>query len=202
MRLYKNRLKESVIFEITLILYLNEHGYPCPVLCSNKYREYIGVYKQKPFAIFEFIEGEHLEQQTEFQKNQLIHMVAELQNITMDFIPLNSESRWNYSLGFCIKLARMEADKSNLKSSNKKREWVEDEISKLRISGDLPKGICHCDFHYTNILYRNGQFKALLDFDDSNYTYLIFDLVCLINLFISGFDWDSWENYSVDDDVF
>jgi Ser/Thr protein kinase RdoA (MazF antagonist) len=41
-------------------------------------------------------------------------------------------------------------------------------------------GICHCDFHFSNVLFKDNSFKALLDFDDANYTFLMFDLVTLI----------------------
>jgi Ser/Thr protein kinase RdoA (MazF antagonist) len=44
----------------------------------------------------------------------------------------------------------------------------------------LPKGICHCDFHFSNVLFKGNEFVALLDFDDANYTYLTFDLIGLI----------------------
>src|SRR5690606_37183506 len=44
----------------------------------------------------------------------------------------------------------------------------------------LPKGICHCDFHFSNVLFNRHRFVALLDFDDANYTFLLFDLVGLI----------------------
>nr|WP_026560634.1 phosphotransferase [Bacillus sp. J37] len=51
---------------------------------------------------------------------------------------------------------------------------------KLELPQPLSKGICHSDFHISNILYNNDKFVALLDFDDANYTYLLFDLVGLI----------------------
>jgi homoserine kinase type II len=58
--------------------------------------------------------------------------------------------------------------------------WVEQQLSTLELPQSLPKGICHCDFHFSNVLFQGDQFAALLDFDDANYTYLLFDLVGLI----------------------
>ena len=41
-------------------------------------------------------------------------------------------------------------------------------------------------------MYKNGEFNALIDFDDANYTYLLFDLACLIEPFIPEFKWNNW----------
>ncbi|MGQ4669172.1 phosphotransferase, partial [Metabacillus halosaccharovorans] len=54
----------------------------------------------------------------------------------------------------------------------------------------LPLGICHSDFHSSNILFKNNEFVALLDFDDANYTYLLFDLVGLIESWAWTYDKD------------
>jgi Ser/Thr protein kinase RdoA (MazF antagonist) len=50
----------------------------------------------------------------------------------------------------------------------------------LELPPSLPKGICHCDFHFSNVLYKDDTLVALLDFDDANYTFLQFDLVGLM----------------------
>ncbi|VAW30279.1 hypothetical protein MNBD_CHLOROFLEXI01-3960 [hydrothermal vent metagenome] len=51
----------------------------------------------------------------------------------------------------------------------------------LDLPDSLPKGICHCDFDFSNLLFQSDQLVAVLDFDDANYTYLTFDLACLID---------------------
>lgn len=81
-RYYENRLKDSVLFESDLIKYLKDKKYPCPAQFKNKHGKFVGTYKEKPYIIFEFIEGEHLENPNENQKRELIQKVAELQNIT------------------------------------------------------------------------------------------------------------------------
>ena len=54
------------------------------------------------------------------------------------------------------------------------------ELANLDLPPALPKGICHCDFNFSNILFQDDTFVALLDFDDANYTFNQFDLVGLI----------------------
>jgi homoserine kinase type II len=176
-RYYENRAKESVLFESNLIKYLKERNYPCPALLKNKHGEFVGCYKQKPFVIFEFIEGEHLEEPNQNQKEQLIEKVAALQNLTKHYRPAYRQHRWNYSIALCRELATDQATRLNSANAQAKLKWLETELLQLNLPNSLPNGICHCDFHFSNVLFKDGKFKALIDFDDANYTYLMFDLV-------------------------
>lgn len=184
---YENRSKESVLFESNLIEYLKGHNYPCPAQIRNRNRRFVGIYKEKPFVIFQFVEGQHLKNPNENQKRQLIRRAAELQNLTRNYRPFYREYRWNYSVELCRKLARKEAEKINTANSKEKLRWFENELSKLNLPRSLPKGICHCDFHFSNALFKNGRLSALIDFDDANYTFLMFDLAWLINPFMPSF---------------
>ncbi len=179
-RYYENRSKDSVLFESNLIKYLKDKKYPCPALFKNKHGKFVGVYNKKPYAIFEFIEGQHVKNPNENQKKQLIKKVAELQNITKNYRPLNKKYRWNYSIELCKELAQKESKKLNTTNSRKKLKWLENELLKLNLPKSLPKGICHCDFHFSNVLFKGNKFNALIDFDDANYTFLMFDLIVLI----------------------
>jgi len=201
-RYYENRSKESVLFEVNLINCLKDKNYPCPAPFRNKHGIFIGIHNNKPYVIFEFIEGEHIENPNEDQKRQLIRKVAELQNITKNYRPLYKKFRWNYSIELCKKLAQEEAKRINTTNSKRKLKWLENELSNLDLPKSLPKGICHCDFHFSNVLFKNGKFNALIDFDDANYTFLMYDLVCLIDPFISIFSWANWNKYKITDNVF
>lgn len=65
----------------------------------------------------------------------------------------------------------------------------------------MPKGICHCDFHSSNLLFLNGKFNALVDFDDANRTFLLFDLAALIEPFVPSFRLDTWDRFDEQDNV-
>lgn len=201
-RYYENRSKESALFETDLIRYLKEKNYPCPAPMKNKHEELVDVFNGKPYVIFEFMEGSPIENPSESQKNQLIKMVAELQNVTKNHKPSYTDFRWNYSVELCRELARKEAEKLNTENSKAKLEWYEYELSKIELPESLPRGICHCDFHFSNVLFKNGKFNALIDFDDANYTYLTYDLAALIDPFKPTFTWDTWSNFGKDENVF
>jgi homoserine kinase type II len=201
-RYYENRSNDSVLFEINLMRYLRDHNYPCPTPCKNKHGAYVDIHNTKPYVIFEFIEGHHIEDPNEDQRRQLIRKVAELQNITKNYRPRNKTHRWNYGIELCKELARKEAQKLATPKAREKLTWFERELSKINLPTSLPKGICHCDFHFSNVLFKDGEFRALLDFDDANYTFLTIDLATLINPFIPAFAWDSWFQFGKDEDVF
>jgi len=179
-RYYENRSRESVLFETNLLTYLKKHAYPCPAPFRNTQGKCVGLYQNKPYVFFEFIEGRHVDHLNDGQKQQLIQKAAELQNLTRKYHSRYKKYRWNYSGDLCRTLAHTEAKKNNSANTQEKFAWLENELSTLQLPCSLPTGICHCDFHFSNVLFQENQFTALLDFDDANYTFLLFDLVGLI----------------------
>ena len=180
-RYYENRSKDSVLFECNLMKYLKDRNYPCPALFRNKNGKFVTIYNKKPCVFFEFIEGQHIETPDENQKKQIIRKAAELQNLTRNYRPLYKKYRWNYSIELCRELTGKEAEKIDRADSMEELKWLEHELVKLKLPKSLPKGICHCDFHFSNVLFKDNKFNALLDFDDANHTFLMFDLVNLID---------------------
>lgn len=180
LRYYESRSRESASFETAVMGYLRRHGFPCPTPYRDRHGRTVCTYQGKPLAIFAFVEGQHVERLDEDQRRQLVKRVADLNRLTRHYRPPNKEHRWNYGVELCGRLAREEARNLNTVAASAKVEWLEGELSRLRLPPSLPKGICHCDLHFTNLLYRDGELVALLDFDDANYTYLTFDLVGLI----------------------
>ena len=198
----QGRSKGSVLFEVNLVRYLKKRNYPCPAPLRNKYGKFVGSYNRKPYVIFEFIEGVHLDNPDETQKRELVRKVAELHNITRNYRPSYKKYRWNYDVDLCQHLAEEKAAQIGTANSRKKLEWFENELQHLNLPVCLPKGICHCDFHFTNVLFLDGRFNALIDFDDANYTFLIFDLVSLAEPFVPSFRHHNWHKYKATDDVF
>lgn len=180
-RLYENRSSYSVYFERDLLRFLHTQKYPSPSLIPNRQGRYTGSYQGRPFMVFEFLGGSHIDQPNEFQKHQLIQKVAELQIVTRDFKSPYQSYRWNYEPELCRELAVLKAREINSEETYKKLSWLEDQTSILVLPDFHPKGICHCDFHFSNVLFQDDVFIGLIDFDDANQTYLTFDLVSLID---------------------
>jgi len=180
-RFYENRTRESVLFEAELLTYLKQYQYPCPASIPDRKGAYVGTFRGKPFVVFEFIAGDHIEQPSPSHQAQLIQKAAQLQILTRDYQSRYLAQRLNYDIPHCRALAMLEAEKIGTQDAQQKFAWLDDQLNALVLPDSLPKGICHCDFHFSNILFRDDQFAGLIDFDDANYTYLVFDLVSLID---------------------
>lgn len=186
-RCYENRSREMVLFECDVIRYLVGRQYPCPAAIQDRSGAVVGM-QGKPYVIFEYVEGYHIEKPGASERQQLIQKAAELHNITEGYQPIHVGQRLNFNAGLCREFAGKAAASLNTESAWKKLAWLEDQLSKLELPDSLRKGICHCDWHFENVLFRDGEFKALLDFDHANYTFLILDLVGLIEIFAWPFD--------------
>lgn len=180
LKLYTKREFQSVQFEANLIHYLKARKYPCPAIFKDKQGKLVGVFKGTPYVLFEFVEGYHIENPDAAQKEQLIARVAELHILTRNYRSSFAEYRWNYTPGLCRKLAGDAAAQIATPEAQAKLKWLETILAELDLPENLPKGICHGDLHFSNVLFKDGRFAALLDFDDANLTYLLFDLVGLI----------------------
>lgn len=180
LRYYQVRTRDQILFERDLILYLTRMGYPSPGLIPDSDGEYLGDYQGRPLAIFEFIEGKHLADPTLEQYQTLIQKAAQLQQLSNGFSSPYTTQRWNYSPELCLKLAQKAAEQGASRKAHQKLAWLDRQLAELDLPADLPTGICHGDFHFSNVLYQDGEFAALIDFDDANITYLTFDLVGLI----------------------
>ena len=140
--------------------------------------------------MIEFIEGKSIDQPTQGHMRQLIEKVAELAILTRDYQPRYLSSRLNYDIPHCRELAKLEAEKIGTRDAWEKFNWLDAQLLALNLPERLPKGVCHCDFHFSNILFRKDQFVGLVDFDDANYTYLVFDLINLIDYWAWPFNSD------------
>lgn len=180
LRYYETRSKEAVLFESELLAYLAEQHYPCPRQIQNVHGAYVGHYHNRPYVLFEFVAGQHVEHPNAHQQRQLIRTAAELQTLTVGYRSPYMQYRWNYTPRLCRRLAQLEARRLDTRQAEEKLAWLESELTKLELPATIPQGICHGDLHFSNVLFESDRLMALLDFDDANYTYLPLDLVGLI----------------------
>jgi homoserine kinase type II len=179
-RYYETRSREAVLFESDVLAYLTAHRYPCPIQIQNTQGTYVGVYRDKPYVLFEFLDGQAIEHPSPHQWQQLVQKAAELQKLTENYCSPYTQYRWNYDPDLCRDLAQAAAERINTPSAHAKNAWLARELTILDLPPAVPRGICHCDFHFSNVLFVGDELNAVLDFDDANSTFLSFDLVGLI----------------------
>ena len=177
-RYYETRHRKYALFETTILQYLNKHFYPCPAPISNIRGEFLGKYKNKPFAIFQFMDGKH---RKNADPKQIARAIGKLHKITFGYKPRYFEARDTYDPRSCLRNATLNFKKFKEKSeANRRLKWLKNELDKLQLSNKLPRGVCHCDTHPSNFLYKNDRITAILDFDDASYTYLLYDIANII----------------------
>jgi homoserine kinase type II len=181
LKYYTRRSLDSVRFEANLIHYLRQRDFPCAGAFRNRQGTWVSLYDDKPYIIFEYIDGQHMDALNPQQRKHVIETAAQLQTLTRNYRPHLRRYRWNYRPELCLQLAQAEAKRLGTETAYSKLTWFEQQLSGLQLPQSLPKGICHCDYDLSNLLFHGDQLAALLDFDDANYTYLAFDLVVLMS---------------------
>lgn len=199
---FYNRSKESIMFEVEVLKKLEENNYLSPRPLQDKYGETVQMYHDHPLIVYPYTEGSTLNELDVLDFKSMIEKLAELHIITKGFKPLMTQHRLNYVVKTCKALIEEQVMKLNTQNAIEKQVWYEDEINQLDLPSFIPKGVCHGDFHPSNILVEDHKFKCLIDYDDANYTYLLFDIVSIADPFKKGFDWDTWQDFSMDDNVF
>lgn len=179
LRYYEKRTHDYAFFEIDLLHYLAEHDYPTAAPIINKQGGYIGEYASKPFALFEFMPGEHSDKPSKYL--QIAPAIAKLNRITQDYQSKTTPDRPPYTIEYCERQAVISAARiEDHGLSDQRLSWLRNELHGIDLPDSLPKGICHGDANPGNFLYTDGQLSAVLDFDQANYTWLVYDLANLI----------------------
>ena len=181
LRYYEHRSEKYVLFEVNILDYFNKNNYPCAMPIRNIHGELIGKYRSKPYAIFEFVEGEHIKRPNPEQYKELVKYLAKLHQISKGYKSKYWEVREGHDKNYCWKKSRIEARRFKSKSKGKERlEWLRGELDKLKFPNSIPKGVCHCDYDLSNLKFKGDKLVGVLDFDDACYTYIILDVAALV----------------------
>lgn len=197
LRLYENRSFAEVIFENEVIDALWQQKFPCPERILPIKDVF---FEEKPVNIFRFSEGREVEEQNERQKENVIRLMAKLHQLTAGKVFANADQRLTYTPEGIDQILKKKLE-SLPGEYHDKYVWWKEELDQLELPETLVRSVCHCDYHYSNILFRGDEVEALIDFDDANDTYRCFDILSFSNLFVKGFDHESWADWKADEIV-
>ncbi len=178
---YRSRSLEYVGYELRLLDYLNKHQFACPKIYPNIEGNPYEVVNGKAVAIYEWLAGEHRQKLSYSEYDQLIRKVAELHLITADLRLAGEEHRWNYGVSFGKHYIDTHLSEKKSKDAELKKDFLLKELDALVFGEQMTKGIVHGDLDPSNLLFQGDQLSAILDFDDANYTFLVLDLVGLLD---------------------
>ncbi len=181
LRYYEQRSKKYVLFEVNILHYFYDKKYPCPTPIRNVHGDFIGKYKKKYYAIFDYVKGKHIQKPNKIQYHELGKYLAKLHNISQGYKPDYWDVREAKDKKYCFDTAKIEAKRFKSKTKSKERLQIfKKEIDKVKLPGSLPKGVCHGDWDITNLKFESNKIVGVLDFDDACYTHLIFDVANFI----------------------
>ncbi len=186
LRYYEKRTFDYAKFEIELLHYLAKYSYPCAAPIASKEGRYVGTYKEKPFALFELLQGEHSENPENYL--QVAGTIGKLHTLTINYKPTSGLTRPTYNAEYCWSWAQKSVKRIKSHAEAQKRlTWMKEELGQLELPASLPNGTCHGDLNPFNFLYEQCKLSSVLDFDQASYTWLLYDVGQLIY-------WWTWPN--------
>ena len=160
---------------------------PVSIAIKNIDNEYISIFNNKKFALFEYIDGNSITKIDTHIIREIAIYLGKLHSFTKDisFEKYNRKTRINFDL-YYNEIKKSEIDfkfKNELLNSA-------DEISKYDFS-ILSSGIIHGDIFLDNVLLdKYNNIKVIFDFNESYYAPFIFDIAIVINFWIKINDFD------------
>jgi homoserine kinase type II len=182
LRYYKSRSLTYVKSEIKLLEKLKKYKLPVQSPVKNKKNKVINTYNKKPYVLFHYIEGKHVNSKS-INKTQIINMtqmLARHHEVIRGYKTPNYKSREIHHKRYILSQVRIASKRKDIQIK-KSVDLVRKELKNIQLPSNLPKGTIHGDYNLGNILFQGNKIVAILDFDDSSYEHLLLDLSDLIN---------------------
>ncbi|MEX6519555.1 homoserine kinase [Fusobacterium animalis] len=166
---------------------------PVSIAIKNIDNEYISIFNNKKFALFEYIDGNSITKIDTHIIREIAIYLGKLHSFTKDisFEKYNRKTRINFDF-YYNEIKKSEIDfkfKNELLNSADKINGFDFSI--------LPSGVIHGDIFPDNVLLDDyNNIKVIFDFNESYYAPFIFDIVIVINFWIkiNGFDFFTENN--------
>jgi Ser/Thr protein kinase RdoA (MazF antagonist) len=147
----------------------------------NIHGKLLSKFNGKYFAIFEYLGGNHIKKPITKILPEIAKKLAALHNISQGYKPKYFEFRESHEPQFVLKTIKDAKNKVKSKQErSRKIKLIKEELKQLKFPPSLPKGVNHCDYDFANIKLKKKLISGILDFDDSCYTNLVFDIGSLI----------------------
>jgi len=148
---------KDLAFQNNLLEYLYKRRVRVPEIIKNKEGKTLTAFNGKYLSVYQFIEGKHLKTLTTELAKSLAKEIAKMHRVLLQYKPAGMGRRLNYA-------------RKDLNVIKKKK------LRRLVIHGDLGK---------LNILARDKNIVAILDFNDARWDFLIKDLAVLTTIFLN-----------------
>ena len=194
LRIYEaNRTIDEELQELILLDKISSF-IPVSRAIENIDNEYISIFNNKKFALFEYVEGSSIEEIDTHIIREIAMNLGKLHSFSKEisFEKYNRKSRIDFEFYY------NEIKKSNFDFKFKNELLnLADEIIKYDFS-ILPSGVIHGDIFPDNVLLDEyNNIKVIFDFNESYYGPFIFDIAIVINFWIkiNNFDFFTENNF-------
>ena len=163
---------------------------PVSIAIKNIDNEYISIFNNKKFALFEYINGNVFSEIDTHIIREIAMKLGKLHLFSKDFSfeEYNRKTRIDFDF-YYNEIKNLEID---FKFKNELLNLA-DEVSKYDFS-TLPSGIIHGDIFPDNVLLDEyNNIKVIFDFNESYYAPFIFDIAIVINFWIQIKDFDFFD---------
>ena len=163
---------------------------PVSIAIKNVDNEYISVFNNKKFALFEYINGNVVSEIDTHIIREIAMKLGKFHSFSKDFSfeEYNRKTRIDFDF-YYNEIKNLEID---FKFKNELFNLA-DEVSKYDFS-TLPSGIIHGDIFPDNVLLDEyNNIKVIFDFNESYYAPFIFDIAIVINFWIQIKDFDFFD---------
>ena len=160
---------------------------PVSIAIKNVDNEYISVFNNKKFALFEYINGNVVSEIDTHIIREIAMNLGKFHSFSKDFSfeEYNRKTRIDFDF-YYNEIKNLEID---FKFKNELLNLA-DEVSKYDFS-TLPSGIIHGDIFPDNVLLDEyNNIKVIFDFNESYCGPFIFDIAIIINFWIKINDFD------------
>ena len=163
---------------------------PVSIAIKNVDNEYISVFNNKRFALFEYINGNVVSKIDTHIIREIAMKLGKFHSFTKDFSfeEYNRKTRIDFDFYY----NEIKKSEINFRFKNELLNLA-DEVSKYDFS-TLPSGIIHGDIFPDNVLLDEyNNIKVIFDFNESYYAPFIFDIAIVINFWIQIKDFDFFD---------
>ena len=160
---------------------------PVSTAIKNIDNEYISIFNNKKFALFEYIDGNSITKIDTHIIREIAIYLGKLHSFTKDI----SFEKYNRKTRIDLDFYYNEIKKSEIDFKFKNELLnLADKINDFDFS-TLPSGVIHGDIFPDNVLLDDyNNIKVIFDFNESYYVPFIFDIAIVINFWIKINDFD------------
>jgi homoserine kinase type II len=176
LKIHQDIKLKKLKFVLKTMEYARSREIPVAETIKNKYGKLISFQDRKMITIQKFIKGKQINVSTSSIIKTTARTIGLLDKALLE-IPLNGKSYGHYNL-----FGKLIYDKVKVNGFDfiKQEKELHKDLAKINAQ-KLRKSVIHLDFASSNLLYKGKRVIAILDWDDADENYLVYELAVILS---------------------